>query len=63
MPHENVKQIFILNFECVTKGKICVTDKMFLCSKLYALPHGGSVTRAKKCVTYTITVTLDKMIR
>ena len=26
---------------------ICVTDHMFLCSKLYALPQGESVARAK----------------
>ena len=37
-----------LNYECVTIAKICVTNHLFLCSKLYALPQGDSVTRAKK---------------
>jgi hypothetical protein len=38
----------ILHFECVTVGKTCVANNMFLCSKLCALPQSESVTRTKE---------------
>ena len=42
---------FFENFECVTIGKTCVTNHMFLFSKLCSLSHRGSVTKAQKYVT------------